>query len=273
VVEGAELRAHGVSLRLGGHALLDQVDLAVQAGEMLVLAGPNAAGKSTLLRVLAGELHPDPGEVTCLGEKLGGWSPDALARRRAVLPQASPLSFPFRVEEVIAMGRYPHSDRGSGSRFPAEVAREVMGAMRIGYLSHRRYTDLSGGERRRVQLARVLAQLWHGREPRFLLLDEHTANLDLSHQHSSFQLLRRLLDRNIGILAIVHDLGLAARYADRLAVLDRGRLRQVDSPRRVLSGGLVSEVFGVQVNLVDGGAAVRVEPAGLDEPIERPFTQ
>lgn len=265
MVEGAALRAHGVSLWRDKRALLEHVDLAVQSGELLVLAGPNAAGKSTLLRALAGELKPDAGQITCLGMGLGGWRAESLARRRAVLPQASPLSFPFRVEEVIAMGRYPHADHGDAPS-PGEVTREIMNTMRIGYLARRRYTDLSGGERRRVQLGRALAQIWHGREPRFLLLDEHTANLDLSHQHSSFQLLRRLLDRNIGVLAIVHDLNLAARYADRLAILDQGRLRQVASPREVLSGSLVSRVFGVRVGLVDGGKAVRVEPAMMEGP-------
>lgn len=246
--------------------LLNRVSLELNAGELICLVGPNAAGKSTLLRVLSGELGADSGTAACLGCPIGGWSLPALARTRAVLPQSDLLNFPFTVSEVVALGRQPHIGRESRSE-GARVVREVMKAVGIDGLSGRTYTHLSGGERRRVQLGRVLAQIWSGSGPRFLLLDEHTAGLDLAHQHSSFLLLRRLLEREIGVLAVVHDLDLAVRYADRLGIMERGHLCRCMTPSEALADDLASRVFGVIIRMTECGDGVRVEPtAGQGQP-------
>jgi iron complex transport system ATP-binding protein len=262
------LAAAEVDFHRGGRLLLDAVSLSVRPGEIVALVGPNAAGKSTLLRLLAGELTPDRGQVVCLGQPLQDWSIRELACTRSVLPQGDGLNFPFRVREVVALGRAPFIHRRPAAH-DERIVTEVLAVLELKALSRRRYTDLSGGERRRVQLARVLAQIWEGSGPRFVLLDEHTAGLDLAHQHSSFQLLRRLCARRIGVLAVVHDIGLAARYADRLAVMDQGRLLRCLPPRQALSDELLSRVFGVNLRLVDrsGAALVMVEPYWA-EPLE-----
>lgn len=258
MVGGHGLEAAGASVKRDGRLLLDRVDLGLQAGEMLALVGPNAAGKSTLLRVLSGELVPERGEACCLGRPLRQWRPRELARVRAVLPQIDRLNFPFAVEEVVALGRQPHGEHEHSAG--GVVVAEVMAALEISHLAGRRYTDLSGGERRRVQLGRVLAQVWEGERPAFLLLDEHTAGLDLAHQHTTFQLLRALCARGIGVLAVVHDLSLAVRYADRLAVMQGGRVRRCDGPRQVFCDDLVSQVFGLRAWLDSGTGDVRIEP-------------
>jgi ABC-type hemin transport system ATPase subunit len=180
------LAAHHVTLRVGRKALLNDVSLAFNPGEVLALIGPNGAGKSTLLKAVAGELTPTTGVVELEQKPLAAWSLQERARRRAVLPQHSMLDFPFTVLEVVLLGRSPHG--GGASVHDHYIARQALAAVEAAHLEQRLYPTLSGGERQRVQLARVLAQIW---EPlpdgtaRYLLLDEPTASLDLAHQHAT----------------------------------------------------------------------------------------
>lgn len=228
--------------------LLDGVNLTVNPGEVLVVVGANGAGKSTLLRCLAGELTPTRGEVRLNGQSLVQWPLRELARRRAVLPQSSPLNFPFTVLEVALMGRIPH---GGPATRDVPAAMEALTLAEVAHLAGRRYTTLSGGERQRVQLARILTQLWEpAREPRYLLLDEPTASLDLAHQHTTLALARHWSTRGTGVLVILHDLNLAAQYADRVAVLQHGRLLAVDHPRAVLEPVLIEQAFGLPVQVI-----------------------
>jgi len=241
------LTASAVSVSQGGALAVSEVSLAVAPGELLVLAGPNAAGKSTLLDVLAGTLAPRPGAVSLDGIALAEWSPRALARRRAVLPQYDALSFPFRVEEVVALGLMPHARLGESGR----AVGESLARAGVVHLLGRRYTELSGGERRRVQLARVLAQVGAAptAKPSYLLLDEPTAALDLAYQHSVMGCLRALAEEGLGVLAVVHDLSLAARYAHRLALMGGGRLHRCGPVDEVLQSPSLEAVYGVGVEV------------------------
>jgi iron complex transport system ATP-binding protein len=235
----------------GGSTLLDDVSLHVEAGEMVAVMGPNGAGKSTLLRNLAGELQPASGEVVLNGRRLRHWPRLLLARQRAVLPQHSPLSFGFTVTEVVAMGRAPHP--GQGGRRDAAIVEAAMRAADVSHLAGRRYPGLSGGERQRVHLARVLAQVWEEAEdgPRFLLLDEPTSALDLAHQHQVLGIVRDMLARGgIGALVILHDLNLAAQYADRLVLLRDGRLAATGAPAEVLDPAVLEPVFGLSLQVL-----------------------
>ncbi len=238
--------AAGYRLPGGGRReVLRGVDLALEAGELVALLGTNGSGKTTLLRCLAGTLTPSGGEISFDGRPLAGWRRDALARRVAVLPQQLELPDGFRVAELVAMGRAPHARRLFGST--AEDERAIERALRdadAADLADRWLEELSGGERQRLLVAMALAQ-----EPDLLLLDEPTLHLDLAHQVALLAAIRRLRDqRGLTVLAVLHDLNLAAAFAPRVAVLDEGRVVADGPPAEVLSTDLVRRVFGVQVD-------------------------
>ncbi len=256
------LAASGLVVCRGGHALLDGVSLALRPGRVTAVVGPNGAGKSTLLRVLSGELAPDLGEVAFHGRPLASWTPGELARRRAVLPQESDLRFPFRVEEVVRLGRVPHPG-GGDSAHDRRLAREALARVDLAALADRVYPTLSGGEKQRAHLARALVQLQPpagavAPEGRVLLLDEPTASLDLAHQHSVLTLARELaLRERVAVLAILHDLNLVLAYADDLVVLARGRVVAAGPVSGTLTPGLVREVFGVPARVLEVSGSAR----------------
>jgi iron complex transport system ATP-binding protein len=246
------LRAEGIGVRVGGNRLLDRVTLELQAGEVGVVLGPNGAGKSTLLSVVSGLRAPDEGHV-CLGNRLLSQMPaEQQARERAVLPQDTGVAFDFTVQDVVELGRFPHRLHPAADE--AAIARAAMALTEVAHLAHRNVNSLSGGERARAQLARVLAQIWHplpdGRS-RWLLLDEPTAALDLRHQHSTLATVRRWArEQGVGVLAVLHDLNLALRYADRVWVLHRGQLEASGPPAQLLTPALLQQVWRVHARLV-----------------------
>ncbi|WP_431033071.1 heme ABC transporter ATP-binding protein [Streptomyces sp. P6-2-1] len=237
-------RAHGVGLGLGGRPVLSGVELPVRAGEVLALVGPNGAGKSTLLAVLAADTRPHEGTVEILGRPAGEWSAAELALRRAVLPQAATLSFPFAAEEVVRMGRAPWAGTEHEEQDEAAV-REAMAATETAGFAPRPFSALSGGERARVALARVLAQ----RAP-LVLLDEPTAALDLRHQELVLRVCRERAAAGDAVVVVLHDLGLAAAYAHRVAVLHDGRVTADGAPAEVLSADLLTEVYRQPVEVI-----------------------
>jgi len=247
------LCADNVGLSIGPARLVDNVSLAVDAGEVLVIIGPNGAGKSSLLRILSGERRPCAGRIEMAGRPLGDWRAKAAARRRAVLSQSSDLRFPFTVREVVLIGRTPHLNGGESIRDEG-VVDAAMKAAEVTHLGRRSYPTLSGGEQQRVHLARVLAQIWNEPEEggtRYLLLDEPTSNLDVRHQHLTMRLARSMAGQGVGVIAVLHDFNLAAMYADRIAVLRNGTLAEVGIVREVLRADMFSQVFGVDVAVMD----------------------
>ncbi|MFJ4196957.1 heme ABC transporter ATP-binding protein [Pseudomonas sp. NPDC089534] len=238
------LRAHNLHIRRGRKTVLADVSLQLEPGEVLGVLGPNGAGKSTLLAALCGQLAPDGGEVLLDGEALAQWSGNRRAQRLAVLPQVSTLDFGFRVEEVVGMGRLPHQ---AGRVRDDEIIAEALQAADAAHLSGRSYLALSGGERQRVHLARVLAQLWPGQAGQTLLLDEPTSMLDPLHQHTTLQAVREFADRGAAVMVILHDLNLAARYCDRVLLLESGRPVALDTPQQVLRPDSLKAVFGLEV--------------------------
>ncbi|WP_328395148.1 heme ABC transporter ATP-binding protein [Nocardia sp. NBC_00416] len=256
------LRAHAVTLdRHGGGAgtrrILDDVDFEVAAGEVVALVGPNGAGKSTLLAVLAGELEPGQGSVELGGRPLDRWTPIDMARRRAVLPQSHTVGFPFTAAEVIAMGRAPWQ-RTARADSDDEIIAAAMDATDCTHLAGRAFPSLSGGEKARVALARVLAQ-----DTTTLLLDEPTAALDLGHQEAVLTLAAARAAAGAAVVVVLHDLASAAAYADRVAVLDDGRIAAAGPPRAILTGELLTRVYRYPVEVLDhpGTGAQLVLPA------------
>lgn len=248
------LAASEVTYRTGGATLVDRVSLEVREGELLALVGPNGAGKSTLLRLLAGDLKPSAGSVTCDGIGLDEWKQGKLARRRAVLTQDNQVAFPFRVAEVVAMGRSPW--RGTAKEDDdVEAIASAMERTDVTHLAERSYTSLSGGERARVALARVLAQATP-----IVLLDEPTAALDLRHQEDVLGLASDLAMGGAAVAVVVHDLSLAAAYADRIAMMSGGALVAAGTPNEVLTPAALQQVYGIGVRVVDDQAGLLIVP-------------
>ncbi|MCG8590163.1 MAG: heme ABC transporter ATP-binding protein [Proteobacteria bacterium] len=249
------LALEGVSVRVAGRTLLDGVSAQVAPGEIVGLLGPNGAGKTTLLRVASGVLAPSAGCVRLAGAPLQELGPRAVAKRLAVVPQDTHVAFPFRVDEMVMMGRAPHL--GPFALDGAADADRVEAALRrmaLLDLADRAVPSLSGGERQLVLFARALVQ-----EPEWLLLDEPTAFLDLRHRLRLLAVVRELARRGRGSLVVSHDLGLAARTCDRLLLLHEGRLVAQGSPAEVLTPERLRDVYGIEARVVttpEGALAV-----------------
>lgn len=240
------LTAHHLLLNKAGRCLLDVPQLHLPAGQVHALLGPNGAGKSTLLASLAGLERATASQVQLLGRPLAEWDTLALARQRALLPQENAVPFDFDVHDIVRMGRYPHA----ANPYPQESAMLDWCLDQAGvlHLASRRYEQLSGGEKARVQLARVLAQVRahpDDERPRWLLLDEPTAALDLAHQHSVMRLLRQLAAEGLGVVVVLHDINLAGAYADQVLVMNDGRIETSGDCEEVLQPQLVQRIWGV----------------------------
>ena len=238
------LRAQHAGRAVGGVSILEDVSLEVHYGQVLALVGPNGAGKSTLLSLLAGDDVPSEGSIELDGRPMTEWSPGERARVRAVLLQSNQVAFSFTVRQVIEMGRAPwlgtlQSDDDETAIEAALAEADVAG------LAERAFPTLSGGERARASLARVLAQTTP-----ILLLDEPTAALDLRHQEEVLRIARRRATAGGAVVAVLHDLSLAAAYADEIAMIHRGRLVALGAPADVLTAERVAEVYGLEVRIL-----------------------
>lgn len=236
-----------VTVAYRGRPVVADVDLSIGVGERVALVGPNGAGKSSLLRAITGVADPAAGSVRLAGEPLSSLSPAAIARRVAVVPQQATLPFATRVEEVVGLGRIPHEDPIRGPR-PADRAAVAAAIERVGlgHLLGRDARELSLGERQLVLIALAVAQA-----APLLILDEPTVHLDLRHQVETMELLVDLNERDgTTVLAVLHDLGLAALFFPRLLVIDAGRLVADGPPHEVLTPERIRVVFGVDASVV-----------------------
>ena len=241
------LKIENLSVSYGPRRVLRDVSLEVASGEVLALIGPNGAGKSTLVRAASGVLAPCSGTVRTNGDDLLALPPARRARFLAVVPQALSLPPAFTVWETVLMGRTPYLNfLGQASTGDGAIVRQALERVDALGLAGRRVGELSGGEQQRVLLARALAQ-----STPILLADEPTAHLDLQHQVHLMETLRTLAHRDhLAVLVALHDLNLAARYADRVALLVAGELRAAGTPRAVLTPAFISEAYGLPVQVV-----------------------
>lgn len=229
-----------------GAPVIRDVSFEVRRGEFAGLAGPNGSGKSTILRLIGNLLQPQKGRVEIDGQPVGEYKRELLARRVAVVSQQAPLDFEFTVEEVVMLGRIPHLKRfqreGPDDR---SIVEEALGRTELSRLAGRLVTEISAGERQRVAIARALAQ-----QPEILILDEPTAHLDIRHQVSLLSLFGRLCRRHgLTVLAVLHDLNLAAQFCQRLILLKEGRVFAIGKPADILDASVLRQVYGVQASV------------------------
>jgi iron complex transport system ATP-binding protein len=243
------IEAEGVSIAYGRAKPVDDVSVALSAGELLVVVGPNGAGKTTLMKILTGEVAPTAGRVTLDGEDIAAIPAWRLASRRAVMAQATRLAFPFTVAEEVRIG-IDSVGRALNRADRERTIGEALRAADIGHLTARSYQTLSGGEQQRVQFARTYAQLRAGRrsaDRQVLFLDEPVANLDLAHQIALMESAAGLARKGVAVIAVLHDLNLAATFADRILVMHRGRAHACGRPAEVITRTNVEVIFGVDL--------------------------
>lgn len=245
------LNTENIHCRAGGTAILRGITAVFSPGEFNMIMGPNGSGKSTFLKVFSGEMQCQEGMVSYDGRPLQEWDKKNLARSRAVMSQQPDLLFPLRVEEVVMMGRYPHFALAPGKK-DKEICAEVMDQLNLLDFADRNYLTLSGGEKQRVHFARVLAQVWElpGNGCRYLFLDEPLNSLDISYQQEFLQVAASLKKNKTVLVAVMHDINLAAHYGDRLFFLKEGRLAASGRPADILTASLVKEIFNVNAEVV-----------------------
>ena len=236
------ISARNLTYEIEGNTLLDGVNLEADRGQLVGLIGPNGAGKTTLLRTISGILRYRKGSVHLEGLDLISLSPKDVAATLALVPQIAPYTYGFTSIELVLMGRYPHLGRFQiEGREDDRIARDAMRLTETEQFADRTLDTLSGGERQRVFVARALAQ-----QPRILLMDEPTANLDVLHQLKVLDLVRQLVDDGLTAIAAIHDLNMAARYCDKLVLLSDGQVLAEGSPSKVLTPETIESAFGVK---------------------------
>lgn len=258
------LEARNITFRVGNRTLISEFSASFAPGELHLIIGPNGAGKSTIIKLLARFLRPQSGKIEYQGIDISQTSEFDLAKRRAVLSQAIEVAFPLTVREVVMMGRYPHFG-GYPGQVDELIVDELMDFFEVTEFSDRNYQTLSGGERQRVNFARVLAQLWRASSGsshehsaasalapcRYLFLDEPLTFLDIRHQ---IEFMKKVRDfaraRDVVTVGVVHDLNLAARFADRIVLLDHGRIAANGAPAEVLTADRIMDVFGIKPTFV-----------------------
>lgn len=238
------LNLRSVSAPISSTYSLRDIEFRLDAGGVTAVIGPNGAGKTSLLRAICGELPISAGEILFNGKHSHAWHEREKALCMAVLPQHSLLDFPFSVHEVVTMGRIPHN---TSARHNREIVDQALGLVDCQHLKDRSYINLSGGEKQRVQLARVAAQIWEPVEigQRCLILDEPSASLDLAHQEMVVDMFRFFAGQGVAILVVLHDLNLAAKCASEIVVLEEGKMVSFGTPEQVVTEAMLKEVFSI----------------------------
>lgn len=243
------IEVRNISYSVGKKELVSKVNFDVQPGELLAIIGANGAGKSTLLKLLCREIKSKSGEILIRNRPIETYKLDDMAKFRSVLAQSNTISVSFRVQELILMGRYPHFDNHP-SEEDVRIVKEVMQETGVMAFANRDYNTLSGGEQQRVQLARVIAQIYD--QPNgILFLDEPTNGLDILYQQQILSLARSLADRGYCVVSILHDINFASRYAHKVLMLRQGRSIAFGEPREVINCENIHQAFNIHVKLVN----------------------
>ena len=245
------LSLKSVSLKLDNRQILKDVSLEINEGDIVSVIGPNGAGKSTLLNVLTGDISPDSGDIIYDNKQLNKISIQERAFTRSVMSQMQTLVFNFNVKDVVEMGWLQRGNSDFSSNFTMAFE-AVTSECNVHNLVHRKFNSLSGGEQRRVHFARTLLQLWRpsqSNDPRYLLLDEPTANLDLSSEMLLMNILKARATSNVGILVILHDLNLASHFADKIAIMKDGEIKAFGKPEEVMTDDFLTSIYEVPIKV------------------------
>ena len=245
------LNLESINLKLDNRQILKDVSLEINEGEIVSGIGPNGAGKSTLLNDLTGDINPDSGEISYDNKQLNQISIQERAFTRSVMSQMQTLVFNFSVKDVIEMGWLQRGNSDFSNNF-SMAFENVTKECNVHNLIHRKFNSLSGGEQRRVHFARTLLQLWRPSEsndPRYLLLDEPTANLDLSSEMLLMNILKKRASLNVGILVILHDLNLASHFADKIAIIKDGEIMAFGEPEKIMEDAFLTSIYDVPIKV------------------------
>jgi iron complex transport system ATP-binding protein len=246
------LKTEGISFNIGRKQILKHVSAEFKPGEFNMILGPNGSGKSSFLKIFSGEINKFYGAVFYDNRKIKEIKKEELAKKRAVMSQQADLGFPLLVEEVVMMGRYPHFTFNPNKK-DILICNEVIERMNLAEFKQRNYLTLSGGEKQRVQYARVLAQIWEKPSEgyRYLFLDEPLNSLDISYQHEFLQVAVELIKDRTVLIAVMHDINLAAHYADNLFFFKEGELIIQGRPRDILTENVIERVFNVKTRVIE----------------------
>lgn len=241
------LIAKHLSYAYGTSPVINDVDIEIKPEEVNVVIGPNGAGKSSLLKLLSAELKADSGTIFLNQKSLNKWTRRDLARVRTIFHQNESLSFAFTVMEVVLFGRTPHK---TSQAVNLEISLAALKALDALQFKDRLYTELSGGEKQRVQLARCFAQIWDSRHACYLLLDEPVSALDIAHQKILMHRVKKFSEQNVGVVLALHDLNLAAQYADQILLMNKGCVVSKGSPQQVLTAANIESVYKTAVSVI-----------------------
>jgi len=246
------LKTERIYYRIGKKLILSDISIDFLPGEFNMILGPNGSGKSSFLKIFSGENSHYEGNVLYADKKLKAIKKEELAKDRAVMSQQPELSFPLTVDEVVMMGRYPHFNF-SPRKKDENICEEVIKRMNLESFRDRNYLTLSGGEKQRVQYARVLAQIWEKPATgcRYLFLDEPLTSLDINYQQEFLQIAREFAKDDMVLIAVMHDINLAVQYADRLFFLKEGELVAQGKPKDILNAALIKKVFNVETTIIN----------------------
>ena len=246
------LRTENISFSVGKKQILKNVSASFLPGEFNMILGPNGSGKSSFLKIFSGEINKFQGTVLYEDKKIKELRKEELAKKRAVMSQQADLGFPLLVEEVVMMGRYPHFTFNPNKK-DITICSEVIERMDLVEFKERNYLTLSGGEKQRVQYARVLAQVWEKPTDsyRYLFLDEPLNSLDISYQHEFLQVAVELIKDHTVLIAVMHDINLAAHYADNLFFFKEGELVVHGKPKDILSAAMIEKVFNIKTTVIE----------------------
>ena len=246
------LKTENISFSVGKKQILKNVSASFLPGEFNMILGPNGSGKSSFLKIFSGEINRFQGTVLYDNKKIKELRKEELAKKRAVMSQQADLGFPLLVEEVVMMGRYPHFTFNPNKK-DVTICNEVIERMNLVEFKERNYLTLSGGEKQRVQFARVLAQVWEKPADgyRYLFLDEPLNSLDISYQHEFLQAAVELIKGKTVLIAVMHDINLAAHYADNLFFLKEGELIVHGKPKDILSSDMIEKVFNIKTTVIE----------------------
>jgi len=242
------LSAKNITYKVGGKTLLDNISVDFEEGNLNLIIGPNGAGKSTLIKIICSQIKPESGAVHYAGKNIAATSLSELAQIRSVLSQNIELAFPLTVKEVVMMGRYPHYDGKPGQKDEA-ACQEAMDFFDVSAMADRNYMTLSGGEKQRVHFARVIAQIWCPvtGSNRYLILDEPLTFLDVHYQFDFMHKITTLLkSKDIVVIGVVHDLNLAARFADKIILLNNGKLLASGNKNEVLTKENITTAYRLE---------------------------